>query len=107
VYAKYSRGHVTLATPLSEIVYYKRVERAKQKLCTNLELSGFNNFRDIVECMPNFPGVTLPRPRPLSEILYSILMGRAKFKLYKSIELSGSTSFGGILEGMPKILGAT
>jgi len=48
----------TWPRPLSEIVYYKRVERAKQKLCTNLELFGFISFGDILESMPKILGVT-------------------------------------------------
>ena len=57
--------------------------------------------------MPNFLGITCPRPRPLSEILYFILVGRAKLKLCTNLELSSFTSFGDIVEGMPKILGVT
>jgi len=34
------------------------VERAKLKLCTNLELSGFTGFGDILEGMPKILGVT-------------------------------------------------
>jgi len=52
--------------------------------------------------MPDFLGVTWPRPRPLSEILSFRLVGRAKMKMCTNLELSGFTGFGDILEGLPK-----
>jgi len=71
---------------LSEILYYILVGRAKMKLWTNLELSGFIGFWDIVEGMPKIPGVTWPGPRPLSEILYHCLVIRDKTKMYTKFE---------------------
>ena len=77
------------------------------KLCTNLKVSSFTGFGDILEGMPNFLGVTCPRPRPLSEILYFRLVEGAKLKPCTYLELASFTAFGVILEGMPKFLGVT
>jgi len=62
------------------------VGRAKMKPCTNLELSSFTGFGDILEDMPKILGVTLPRPRPLTEIMYYILVARDKLKMYTKFE---------------------
>ena len=78
---------------------------AKAKPRTKFDVSSFIGFRDIVQSMPNFLGVTWPRLRPLSEILYLGPVGRAKMKLYTNLELCSFTSFGDTFEGMPKILG--
>ena len=44
--------------PLSEILYFSLVGGAKMKVCTNLEVSSFTDFGDILEGMPKIPGVT-------------------------------------------------
>jgi len=62
-------------------------------------------FRDIVEGVRNFLGVTSPRPCPLSEILSFRLVSSGKLKPRTNLEHSSFTGFGDILEGMPKILG--
>jgi len=77
------------------------------RLCTKFEVSSFIWFRDKVEGMPNFLGVTWPRPLPISEKLSFRLVGRVKMKLCSNLELSGFIGFGDILESMPKILGVT
>ena len=77
------------------------------KLSTNIELSSFTSFRDILEGIPKILGVTCPTPRPLSEILYFRLLGRANMKPCTNLELSSFTGFRDILEDMLKIIGVT
>ena len=38
--------------------------------CVKFEASSFTSFGDMFEGVPNFIGVTLPRPRPFSEFLF-------------------------------------
>ena len=68
--------------------------RAKWKLCFKFEVSSFSGFGDMVEGMPNFLGVTWPRPRPLSEISYFHLLAEAKGKLCTEFEISSFNGFG-------------
>ena len=72
--------------PFSQIFYFIFVGGAKMKLCTKFEGSGFIGLWDIVEGMPNFVGVTWPKPRPLSGIGYYILVARDKAKMYTKFE---------------------
>ena len=62
---------LTWPTPCQfQIHYTPDLEWAKAKLCTKFEVSSFTGFQYILEDMPNFLGVTWPRPRLLWEILY-------------------------------------
>ena len=59
----------------------------KLKLRTNLELSSFTDFGDIVEGTPKNLGVTWPEPRPLSETAYHDLMARYNAKMYSVYQI--------------------
>ena len=51
-------GSRDVATPLSELLYFLLIGRAKAKVRTKFDVCSFSGFGDMLEGMPNFIGVT-------------------------------------------------
>ena len=77
------------------------------KLRTNLEISSFTGFGDIIEGMPKILAAILTLPTPLLEISYFHIAEMTKLKRCTKFEVSSFIGFQVIVQIMPNILGVT